>query len=72
MGGGFNLGHKHPVIVETLGRVCRSISEQRAILAEKLAELTWGDAYTVFGVGGGEAIDEGRASWSYRIGVGPW
>jgi acetylornithine/succinyldiaminopimelate/putrescine aminotransferase len=34
------------------------ISEQRATLAAKLTELTPGNlAYTVFGVGGGEAID---------------
>jgi hypothetical protein len=39
------------VIVETLVQSLQEldihlISEQRAILAEKLAELTWGDAYT--------------------------
>jgi acetylornithine/succinyldiaminopimelate/putrescine aminotransferase len=64
-GGVFNLGHRHPTIVETLALALTSldignhhlISEQRATLAQRLAELSWGDAYTVFGVGGGEAID---------------
>jgi len=64
-GGVFNLGHKHPAIVEALASALISldignhhlISEQRAALAQRLAELTWEDGYTVFGVGGGEAID---------------
>ena len=65
-GGVFNLGHRHPDIVNS---VCESlshldignhhfISEARARLAERLAELTPGNIkYTVFGVSGGEAID---------------
>jgi putrescine aminotransferase len=73
-GGVFNLGHRHPVIVETLRRALEDldignhhlISEQRATLARRLAELSPGDSptssgpslpYTVFAVGGGEAID---------------
>ncbi|RME47724.1 MAG: aspartate aminotransferase family protein, partial [Caldilineae bacterium] len=65
-GGVFNLGHKNPAIVETLIESLRDfdignhhlISERRATLAARLAELTPGDiTYTVFGVGGGEAID---------------
>jgi acetylornithine/succinyldiaminopimelate/putrescine aminotransferase len=65
-GGVFNLGHRNPKIVKTLVDSLKEldignhhlISEQRARLAEKLAELTPGDMqYTVFGVGGGEAID---------------
>jgi putrescine aminotransferase len=65
-GGVFNLGHSHPKIVQTLRNSLDEldignhhlISEQRALLAEKIAELTPGDiSYTVFGVGGGEAID---------------
>ncbi|AAB89433.1 MULTISPECIES: aspartate aminotransferase family protein [Archaeoglobus] len=65
-GGVFNLGHRHPEIVKTLVEALDEldignhhlISEQRARLAEKLAELMPGDiSRTVFGVGGGEAID---------------
>ncbi|MDD5711226.1 MAG: aminotransferase class III-fold pyridoxal phosphate-dependent enzyme [Smithellaceae bacterium] len=65
-GGVFNLGHRHPLVTETLIRSLKEldignhhlISEQRALLAEKLARLTPVDMqYTVFGVGGGEAID---------------
>lgn len=65
-GGVFNLGHRNPEIIETLQQSLREldignhhlISEQRAVLAEKLAQLTPGNiAYTVFGVSGGEAID---------------
>ena len=65
-GGVFNLGHRHPVIVETLKRALDEldignhhlISEQRAALARRLAELAPGDLpYSVFAVGGGEAID---------------
>lgn len=73
-GGVFNLGHRHPVIVETLRSALKDldignhhlISEQRATLARRLAELSPGDSstgsgpslpYTVFAVGGGEAID---------------
>ncbi|MCZ7673466.1 MAG: aminotransferase class III-fold pyridoxal phosphate-dependent enzyme [Chloroflexi bacterium] len=62
-GGVFNLGHRHPEIVQTLTSSLQTldignhhlISQQRTALAAKLAELTPGDlAYTVFGVGGGE------------------
>lgn len=65
-GGVFNLGHRNPEIVAVLSRSLQEldignhhlISEQRALLAERLAELSpWGLSYTVFGVGGGEAID---------------
>ena len=65
-GGVFNLGHRNPAILEQLKSALAEldignhhlISRQRAILAQKLAELAPGDlAYTVFGVGGGEAID---------------
>ncbi len=65
-GGVFNLGHRNPKIIAALTRALKEldignhhfISEQRAILAEKLAELMPGDiTYTVFGVSGGEAID---------------
>ena len=65
-GGVFNLGHRNPKIINALKGSLDDldignhhlISEQRAILAERLAELMPGDiTYTVFGVGGGEAID---------------
>jgi acetylornithine/succinyldiaminopimelate/putrescine aminotransferase len=65
-GGVFNLGHRNPVIIKALQDSLTEldignhhlISEQRALLAEKLAELMPGDIdCTVFGVGGGEAID---------------
>jgi acetylornithine/succinyldiaminopimelate/putrescine aminotransferase len=65
-GGVFNLGHRNPFIVATLKRALDELdignhhllSEPRAILAKRLAELAPGDLpYTVFAVGGGEAID---------------
>jgi putrescine aminotransferase len=65
-GGVFNLGHRNPKIIAALTKSLTEldignhhlISEQRGILAEKLAETMPGDiSYTVFGVGGGEAID---------------
>ena len=65
-GGVFNLGHRNPEIIDTLVSSLREldignhhlISEQRAELAARLAQLAPGDLpYTVFGVGGGEAVD---------------
>ena len=65
-GGVFNLGHRHPRIISALKESLAEldignhhlVSEMRAALGEKLAALTPGDlSYTVFGVGGGEAID---------------
>jgi putrescine aminotransferase len=65
-GGVFNLGHRNPEISQTLIESLKEldignhhlISEQRATLANRLAELAPGDLpYTVFGVGGGEAVD---------------
>ena len=65
-GGVFNLGHRNPKIISALKKSLDEldignhhlISKQRAILAERLAELMPGDiTCTVFGVGGGEAID---------------
>jgi putrescine aminotransferase len=65
-GGVFNLGHSHPLIVDTLKRAVDELdignhhllSEQRATLAARLAELAPGELpYSVFAVGGGEAID---------------
>lgn len=65
-GGVFNLGHRHPRIVGALLRAVEEldignhhfISEQRALLAEKLASVSPGDLNrVVFGVSGGEAVD---------------
>jgi putrescine aminotransferase len=65
-GGVFNLGHRNPAIIKVLQESLQEldignhhlISEQRALLAEKLAGLMPGDIEcTVFGVGGGEAVD---------------
>jgi acetylornithine/succinyldiaminopimelate/putrescine aminotransferase len=65
-GGVFNLGHRNPAVLAQLRSALEEldignhhlISRQRALLAQKLAELAPGDlTYTVFGVGGGEAID---------------
>jgi acetylornithine/succinyldiaminopimelate/putrescine aminotransferase len=65
-GGVFNLGHRHPRILEALRRALEEldignhhlISEHRALLAERLAEVSPGDLNRViFGVGGGEAVD---------------
>ncbi len=66
-GGVFNLGHRNPKIIKTLRDAIDGgldlgdhmlISEQRALLGEKLAELLPGDiSKTTFGVSGGEAID---------------
>ena len=65
-GGVFNLGHRNPEVIQPLIESLKEldignhhlISEQRATLATRLAELAPGDLpYTVFGVGGGEAVD---------------
>lgn len=65
-GGVFNLGHGHPEILATLERTMReldigthhTVSEHRALLAERLASICPGDINRViFGVSGGEAID---------------
>jgi len=65
-GGVFNLGHRPPEILAALTQALETLdlgdhlllSEWRARLAKRLAELTPGDIqYTTFGVGGGEAVD---------------
>ncbi len=65
-GGVFNLGHRHPAVVEALESALKTldignhhlVSRQKAELAEQLASLCPGDLdYVVFGVSGGEAID---------------
>jgi putrescine aminotransferase len=65
-GGVFNLGHRNPEIVHTLQESLQEldignhhlVSEGRAALAAHLAALAPGNLpYSVFGVGGGEAVD---------------
>ncbi len=65
-GGVFNLGHRHPDIVEALEAALKTldignhhlVSRQKAELAEKITRLCPGELdYVVFGVSGGEAID---------------
>ena len=65
-GGVFNLGHRNKELVEVLKAGLdiydignhHLMSKARADLAQKLAELMPGDLdYSVFGVGGGEAVD---------------
>jgi putrescine aminotransferase len=65
-GGVFNLGHRNPKIIRALEASLREldignhhlISEQRAMLANRLAQLAPGHLpYTIFGIGGGEAVD---------------
>ncbi|MFH1850826.1 MAG: aminotransferase class III-fold pyridoxal phosphate-dependent enzyme [Candidatus Neomarinimicrobiota bacterium] len=65
-GGVFNLGHRHEELIELLRTSLAEVdignhhllSRERAELATMLADLMPGDlTYTVFGVGGGEAVD---------------
>jgi acetylornithine/succinyldiaminopimelate/putrescine aminotransferase len=65
-GGVFNLGHRHPEIIDALISAASEldignhhvISEHRALLAERLARISPGDINrVVFGVSGGESID---------------
>jgi acetylornithine/succinyldiaminopimelate/putrescine aminotransferase len=65
-GGVFNLGHRPPEMVAALKQALETLdlgdhlllSEWRARLGKRLAELTPGDLqYTTFGVSGGEAVD---------------
>ena len=65
-GGVFNLGHRHPRIVAALERAVAEldignhhlVSEARALLAERLVEMSPADInHVIFGVSGGEAVD---------------
>ncbi len=66
-GGVYNLGHQNPRIFKLIKEALEDgldigdhilLSEQRALLGKKLAELLPGDiSKTTFGVGGGESID---------------
>ena len=65
-GGTYNIGHRHPELVEVLNRGTQRFDMGnhhfpalgRTALAEKLAQSCGGDLhYTIYGSGGGEAID---------------
>jgi acetylornithine/succinyldiaminopimelate/putrescine aminotransferase len=66
-GGVYNLGHQNPAIFKIIREALEEgldigdhilLSEQRALLGKKLADLLPGDINkTTFGVGGGESID---------------
>lgn len=65
-GGVFNLGHRNPLVLAALREALEeldigthhTVSEHRALLAERLASISPGDINrAIFGVGGGEAID---------------
>jgi len=65
-GGVFNLGHRHPELISLLREALEDVdignhhlmSRERAELAQLIADLMPGDLnYTIFGVGGGEAVD---------------
>ncbi|MFX1418410.1 MAG: aspartate aminotransferase family protein [Promethearchaeota archaeon] len=66
-GGVFNLGHRNPSMIQILKDTLdggldlgdhQLLSEQRALLGKKIAELMPGDiSKTTYGVSGGEAID---------------
>ncbi|MFX1379661.1 MAG: aspartate aminotransferase family protein [Promethearchaeota archaeon] len=66
-GGVYNLGHQNPLIFKLIKDALEEgldigdhilLSEQRALLGKKLADLLPGDiSKTTFGVGGGESID---------------
>jgi putrescine aminotransferase len=65
-GGVFSLGHRPPRVIAAVRQALDTLdigdhvlmSQHRAALAKRLAEVTPGDiTYTVFGVSGGEAID---------------
>lgn len=65
-GGVFNLGHRHPEIIESLKTALDEMdignhhlmSRERAILAKQLTDSMPGDLNVcIFGVGGGEAVD---------------
>jgi len=65
-GGTYNIGHRHPELIEVLNTATQRFdmgnhhfpSLARTALAEALAACTPGDLqYTIYGSGGGEAID---------------
>jgi len=65
-GGVFNLGHRHAELISLLREALEDVdignhhlmSRERAELAQLISDLMPGDLnYTIFGVGGGEAVD---------------
>jgi len=65
-GGVFNLGHRNPLVLAALREALEeldigthhTVSEHRALLAERLAAISGGDINRViFGVSGGEVVD---------------
>jgi putrescine aminotransferase len=64
-GGVFSLGHRNPELVDVLVDALQTLdvgnhhfpSVERALLAERLVDLTPGARYAVFASGGGEAVD---------------
>ena len=65
-GGTYNIGHRHPELVEVLNRGTQRFdmgnhhfpSQARTALAERLARICGGDLhYTIYASGGAEAID---------------
>ncbi|MCC2688297.1 MAG: patA [Rhizobiaceae bacterium] len=65
-GGTYNIGHRHPELVEVLNRGTQRFdmgnhhfpSQARTALAERLAKICGGDLhYTMYASGGAEAID---------------
>jgi putrescine aminotransferase len=72
-GGTYNLGHRHPELVDTLKQALDHFdignhwfpSVARAALSEKLVNLCPGLSYVVFGSGGAEAVDIALKSARY-------
>tara|TARA_R110002050_G_scaffold209858_1_gene345820 strand:- start:1037 stop:2233 length:1197 start_codon:yes stop_codon:yes gene_type:complete len=74
-GGVFNLGHRHPAMIEEVQKALQYydignhhlVSRARAELGLRLAQLSPGDLkWTIFGVSGGEAIDLAiKMAWGY-------
>jgi acetylornithine/succinyldiaminopimelate/putrescine aminotransferase len=67
-GGTYNIGHRHPELIEVIERAMTRFdmgnhhfpSLGRTALAKELARICGGDMhYTIYGSGGGEAIDIG-------------
>lgn len=76
-GGTYNLGHHNPEIMQTLYEASEELdignhhfpSITKALLAQKLAELTPGDLkYSVYSTGGGEAVDVAIKTARYATG----
>ncbi len=72
-GGTYNLGHRHPELVETLKQALDIFdignhwfpSAARAALSKSLVEAAPGMAYAIFGAGGAEAVEIALKSARY-------